>query len=356
MLERRKLDGTRSDQAPRTLIRARAPLRIGLSGGGTDLSPFCDMHGGCILNATIAMYATCTISLRDSGPPLFRAHDLQIEEPYCEDPALRRLRLHHGVYERVVRQFNAGVPLPVTVETSCDAPMGSGLGSSSTLVVAMLRGYAELLGLAFGEYELAYLAWEIERVDLALSGGRQDQYAATFGGFNFMEFFAEDRVLVNPLRVKDWIVAELESSLLLCDSGVSRVSSSIIDGQIANITENNQVAIEGMMALKRETIAMKENLLRGQISEIATRLGAYWEAKKRTAAQITTPIVDKVYETALGAGAGGGKISGAGGGGFIVFFVEPRYRISVEAALRSIGGRIYPCRFVEGGSASWKIR
>jgi D-glycero-alpha-D-manno-heptose-7-phosphate kinase len=343
------------DETARAVVRARAPMRIGLAGGGTDLSPFCDQYGGCILNATIAMYAGCTITLRDSGAPYFRAHDLQIEEPYHAEAALRRLRLHQGVYDRVVRDFHDGIPLPVTVETSCDAPMGSGLGGSSTLVVAMLQAFAELLGLAFGEYELAQFAWEIERIDLGFTGGRQDQYAATFGGFNFMEFSAENRVLVNPLRIKEWIVAELESTLLLYDSGASRVSSSIIDGQIRNVVAQDQRALGAMMALKQEAVAMKEDLLRGRIPNIAMRLHAGWEAKKRTAGQVTNPLVETAYDTAIRAGARGGKVSGAGGGGFIVFFVEPRSRSAVAEALRSIAGSVYPCRFVDRGSTGWRI-
>jgi D-glycero-alpha-D-manno-heptose-7-phosphate kinase len=347
--------GWRIDETTKMVVRARAPMRIGLAGGGTDLSPFCDQYGGCILNATIAMYAGCTITLRDGGEPFFRAHDLQIEEPYQIDMARRRLPLHQGVYDRIVHDFHGGAPLPVTVETSCDAPIGSGLGGSSTLVVAMLRAFTELLGLPFGEYELAQFAWEIERIDLGFTGGRQDQYAATFGGFNFMEFSAGNRVLVNPLRIKDWIVAELESSLLLYDSGASRVSSSIIDGQIRNVVAHDQRALAAMMALKQEAVAMKEDLLRGRIPSIATRLHAGWEAKKRTAGQITNPLVEQAYDTAFRAGARAGKISGAGGGGFIVFFVEPSSRTAVEAALRTIPGNVYPCRFVDRGSTGWRI-
>lgn len=352
---RAKLKSGNNGSEAGTVVRARAPMRVGLAGGGTDLSPFCDDYGGCILNATIAMYATCTITLRDGESPLFRAHDLQLEEPYRHEQERRRLILHHGVYDRMVRDFNGGRPLPVTVETASDAPMGSGLGSSSTLVVAMVRAYAELLGLPFGEYELAHFAWEIERSDLGLSGGRQDQYAAAFGGFNFMEFSAEDRVLVNPLRIKEWIVAELESSLILYDCGASRVSSSIIDGQITNVVAHNRDAMDGLMALKQEAVAMKEDLLRGRIGDIAMRLDLGWQAKKRTARQVTNPLVDAAYECAMAHGARGGKVSGAGGGGFIVFFVDPPYRVAVEQALRKIGGMIYPCRFVAGGCAGWRI-
>ena len=342
--------------SPRQIVRARAPLRVGLAGGGTDLSPFCDLYGGSILNATIAMYATCTITLREDGPPVFRAHDLQIEETGGSAPSeTSRLQLHHGVYERIIKDFNHDEPLPVIVETACDAPMGSGLGSSSTLVVAMVRAFAELLGLPMGEYELAHYAWEIERVDLQLSGGRQDQYAATFGGFNFMEFFANDRVLVNPLRIKEWILAELESGLVLYDSGASRVSSQIIDGQISNVLARDEVALEAMAALKEEAVAMKEDLLRGRVAEMGRRLHVGWEAKKRTAQEITNSSVDCAYDAAMSNGALGGKVSGAGGGGFMMFLVEPQYHARVTAALRRLGGTVYPCRFVHSGCTGWPI-
>src|SRR5271155_2030030 len=211
---------------PRTVIRARAPLRLGLAGGGTDLSPYCDEFGGAILNCTIDRFAYAFIEPRTDGQVCFRAKDVGVEETHdvagLENAALA---LHRGVYQRLISMAPEGAPRGVTVTTTVDAPAGSGLGSSSALVVAMVEAYCAHFELPLGLYEVARLAFEIERIDLGLSGGRQDQYAAAFGGINFIEFLDADRVVVNPLRAPADVVAEFETSLVICFSGRSRESA-----------------------------------------------------------------------------------------------------------------------------------
>lgn len=340
------------------IFRARAPLRLGLAGGGTDVSPYSDVHGGCVLNATIDLYAQAIIEPRDDGQVCFRATD-RLEEVLLDAetdmPDADPLRLHRGIHGRVVRQFNGGKPLSCTLTTFADAPAGSGLGTSSTMVVAILQAYAEWLNLGLGEYELARLAFEIEREDLKMSGGKQDQYAAAFGGFNFIEFGAEGRVLVNPLRIKEWVVNELEASTVLYYTGQSRESAAIIQKQIDNTERADVRSIEAMHALKHDAVSMKEAILRGDLSGYAQILGRSWVAKKQMAQGISNAMIDGVYDAALAAGALSGKISGAGGGGFMMFFVPPEHRMQLIQRLAQFEGQVMNFHFTPVGAQSWTL-
>src|SRR5579859_4112532 len=266
------------------LIRSRAPLRLGLAGGGTDVSPYCDEFGGAILNATIDYYAYAALEPLTTSRIEFESADLHESAAYPATPLLEndgRLDLFKAVYNHVVRNFNGGKPLSLRMSTRVDVPAGSGLGSSSTLVVAMLAAYVEWLNLPLGDYELAHTAFVIERVEAGLQGGKQDQYAAAFGGFNFMEFGKNSQVLVNPLRVKDWVVSELEASLLLYYTGQSRASSGIIDEQSRNVRDKNSLAVDAMHSIKEEAFRMKECLLRGDFQSLHQVLRSSWESKKR---------------------------------------------------------------------------
>lgn len=339
-------------------VRSRAPLRLGLAGGGTDVSPYSELYGGNVLNATIDMYAYCTIEPADNGEVAFRAADLgeswvsRLDTQYdAEGP----LVLHKAIYNRIVREFNGGRPLPVKVITSADAPPGSGLGTSSTMVVAILRAYQELLKLPLGEYDLAQLAYDIERKDCGLAGGKQDQYAATFGGFNFMEFYADNRVIVNPLRIRDEIINEIECSMLLYFTGRSRESANIIKDQISSASSGDRKSLQAMHRVKQSAIDMKEALLKAEIGVMASILGDSWKAKRDMANSISNTLIDQVYASAIEAGARSAKISGAGGGGFMMLFVDPTSRLDVMNALSGFDGSFYRFHFTGEGAQGWSV-
>lgn len=339
------------------VVRARAPLRLGLAGGGTDVSPYCDSHGGYVLNATIARYAYAVLKPLDEPKIRFVASDQVQQEVLSLDDELAlngKLDLHKAVYREIITTYNGGRRLALELSTFCDAPPGSGLGSSSTLVVVMIRAFMELLNIPLDDYAIAQLAFQIERIHCGLQGGRQDQYSATFGGFNFMEFYADNRAIINPLRVKNWIICELEASLLLFYTGVSRESAKIIADQSARISAGAESALEAMHALKREALVMKECLLKADFDGIIQSMRLGWENKKNTAALVSNPSIEELYEAACKAGASAGKVSGAGGGGFMMFFVRPDRRMDVCRALSRFEGAIGNCHFTKHGTQAWR--
>jgi len=341
------------------IVRSKAPLRLGLAGGGTDVSPYSDRFGGFVLNATIDMYSYCTIETTDDGRIEIYASDSSQRFQSDAVAALAingTLDLHKGVYNRLVRDYLGGRPLSFRMTTYSDAVPGSGLGSSSTMAVTILKAFVEWLNLPFGEYDIASLAYEIERKDLGWAGGKQDQYAATFGGFNFMEFYQDDHVIVNPLRVKDWIVHELGASMLLYFTGVSRESARIIDEQKRNVTQEKQKSIDAMHHLKQDALVMKEALLKGDMPTFARVLGKSWEAKKAMADTITNKEIDEVYKAAIDAGAISGKITGAGGGGFMMLYVDPARKRDVTRTLCNFPGKVVKFQFTGQGTVGWSIR
>jgi D-glycero-alpha-D-manno-heptose-7-phosphate kinase len=340
------------------IIRARAPLRLGLAGGGTDLSPFCDVHGGYVLNATLDRYAYAVIQTLDKPELIFSAADRQVrrtERVASELAVDGTLDFHVSVYNYFVRNFNSGKPIPISLSTFCDAPVGSGLGSSSTVVVAIIRAFVELLNLPLDDYFMARLAYQIEREECGLQGGRQDQYSATFGGFNFMEFYEGDRAIINSLRIKNWIICELEASLILYFTGVSRESAKIISDQRDNIKSGSVDSLEAMQGIKREALVMKECLLRGDFEGVAESMRQGWENKKRSARAVSNSEIDSIYDAALASGAKAGKVSGAGGGGFMWFFVPTEKRMDVVRTLVGFGGQVSNCHFTKSGAQAWRV-
>ncbi len=339
------------------LIRGKAPLRLGLAGGGTDVSPFADLHGGAILNATVNLFARSTIIPHDRNEINIISMDLdeRVSYPSLEElPIDGHLDLIKGVYNRIVKDF-IHKPLSFDLITEVDVPKGSGMGSSSTITVSLIGAFEEWLNLPLGDYDIARLAFEIERKDLHMAGGRQDQYAATFGGINFMEFYADEKVIVNPLRIKSKYLEELEMNLLLYYTGTSRESANIIKTQSANFTQKAERSLEAAHRLKEQAREMKESLLTGSLDDLGRILDEGWEAKKQMASGISNPVIDDMYQSAKSAGMSGGKISGAGGGGFMMMYCPDNSRYQVMEAMRKFKGRFLPFQFSRKGLRSWKI-
>ena len=339
-------------------IQSKAPLRLGLAGGGTDVSPYSDLYGGAILNATISLYAYTTIIPRNDGKIIFNLEDRNTQYIYASAKQLPidgEIDLLKAIYNRVVKDFT-DKPLSFELSTYVDAPAGSGLGTSSTLVVSVLGAFAEWLSLPLGEYDLAHLAYSIEREDMAMAGGKQDQYAAAFGGFNFMEFYQLDKVIINPLRIKNKIINELSRNIILYYTETSRLSADIIKEQQKNVTENNTRSIEAMHKLKEQAILMKEALLKEDLDRIGEILNLGWQYKKQMASGISTGFFEELYEAGMAAGASGGKISGAGGGGFIFFYCPGNTRYKVANALQQFGGSLRRFEFTHNGLETWSIR
>jgi len=330
---------------PHQAVRARAPLRLGLAGGGTDLPNYAEAFGGAVLNATIDRYAFASIQPRDDGRLVFDACDVGREETHAAAAVVpdSRLLLHRGVYERMLRDYNASEPLAITVTTVV------------ALVVALIEAYCAYLDIPLGRYEVAHLAHQIERVDLGLAGGQQDQFSAAFGGINFIEFLAGGRVIVNPLRFSQAVINELESSLVVCFSGQSRLSDRIIRQQSERLDAGSADALEAMHQLKQDAAAMKDAVLLGDMEGFAAILERSWTAKKRTAAAISNEHIEELEALARRNGALAAKVSGAGGGGFMMFVVPTERRYRLIAALNEAGGQAYPVKLTERGSEAWAI-
>jgi D-glycero-alpha-D-manno-heptose-7-phosphate kinase len=335
-------------------IRARSPLRISFGGGGTDVSPYCDERGGAVLSCTVNRFAYAT--LIPGGDRIeVRSLDYDTSVSFALDEEFvyeGQLKLALAVVDRFRRDYGLTDGLEVFLHN--DAPPGSGLGSSSAITVALIGALAEHLRVPFDGYQLSELAYQIERVDVGIKGGRQDQYATAFGGFNFIEF-EKGGAVVNPLRLRPETLYELEYSLVFAYVGGQHFSSHIIQRQVDNFTSGRTDAVTAMDELKAIAFEMKRELLLGRLTEFGELLHAGWLAKKRMAEGITTGRIDEVYEAARAAGALGGKVSGAGGGGFMFFLADPTRRFAVQEALRQTGAELVSFSVVQEGMRSWSV-
>lgn len=338
------------------MIRARAPLRISFAGGGTDVSPYCDLHGGCALNATIDKFAYASLMPKEGSEIEVHSLDYDFIAQYKVDEELvfdGQLDLVKAVIRNVLRN-RPHLAGGFSLMTHNDAPPGSGLGSSSAMVVAMLAAFKDWAGRSMDQYELAKLAHDIERIDLGLAGGKQDQYACAFGGFNFMEF-QHDQVLVNPLRVNGDVVNELEYNMLMYYTGKSRASAHIIEAQVHNVNKGCEKSLQAMHDLKQQAYDMKRALLTGDTRGFGALLDTAWQVKKRMADKISNPMIDEAYQVAMDAGALGGKVSGAGGGGFMMFYCDHGKRYKVAEHLERLGGKVVNFMFEPQGAHSWRV-
>ena len=337
------------------VIRARAPLRVSFAGGGTDVAPYPQTEGGLVLSATINRFAYGSLWPRDDGRVRIESVDLGMAVDFALDeqpPFDGRLDLVKAAIRRVGQNGHGGRNGGYDLVLRSHAPPGSGLGSSSTMIVALVGLLQEHHRLPFTEYDTAHLAHQIEREDLGIHGGLQDHYAATFGGFNFIEF--GDRVVVNPLRVRHSVINELEINLLLCFTGVTRESANIIGDQTARLEDKQEETLEGLRAQKELAVAMKTALLRGELDHFGELLGEAWAHKKKLSPLISTPRIDEAYDLAVRNGARGGKVTGAGGGGYILFYCDFARKHRVTEALTRFGAVVTDVGFEREGLTTWR--
>ena len=336
------------------IIRSKAPLRISFCGGGTDVSPYVEERGGVVLSVTIDKYAYASLRIRDDEHISVQSLDYDIVAKYRVDDDLE----YNGeldLVKAVIRNMCNGNKQGLDFFMHSDAPPGSGLGSSSTVVVALIGLIRHWQRLPLTNYEIADLAYRIERVDLNIKGGMQDQYAAVFGGFNFIEF-GRDAVIVNPLRIEDDIINELQYNLLLCYTGRTRLSANIITTQVDNYVRKEGDVLAAMDELKEITVDLKNALLQGRLDDFGALLNEAWFNKKKMAKQITSTTIDTLYDTARKNGALGGKILGAGGGGYLLLYCPFDRKHIIAEELEKLGGQVVEFTFDYHGLQSWEVR
>ncbi|HBO54544.1 GHMP kinase [Janibacter terrae] len=341
----------------RPVLRARAPLRVSFAGGGTDVAPFPQREGGAVLSATIGSYAWATLRPRTDGHITVESHDYgtsigyDVGTPFVLDG---ELDLPRAAIAQIMTLDGAIRSEGFDLFLHTNAPPGSGLGSSSAVMVAVIDLVARHCGLDLGPHEIARLAYRLERDDLHIPGGYQDQYAAAFGGFNYMEFRRDGEVVVNPLRVRPDTVHELEHNMLLAYTGRTRVSDHIIEDQVSRYETGNEEAVAGLRAQRDLADAMRVALLRGDVDEIGRLLGIAWQEKQRMSSRISTPLIQDAVEAALATGALGGKVTGAGGGGHLIFICEFERRHLVADELIRLGLTVSEFTFTKHGVTTWK--
>ena len=333
-------------------VFAKAPLRMALAGGGTDLEPYYSRYGGFVLNATIDQYAYCKVE--PSREWCFKSIDLGIEEKHNLWDNVEyidsKLKLLINSYQYLTKDVERE---PVKITTYVEAPPGSGLGSSSALVVALIAAIAEYYNIPLGEYDMAEYAVEIERKICDLPGGKQDQFAAAFGGFNFMEFLKDGRTIVNPLRLNQKTQNMMELSTVLYYVGKPRKDSRVIENTAKGLVDSKTV-LNATHEIRNACINYKRSLLMGDFNMISELMETYWRMKLETNPHVASPEILDSYDYARKNGATAAKISGAGGGGHMVLFTEFEERHKLISALKKKEGRVVPFKFVNHGVHVWR--
>jgi len=335
----------------RLIIRSRAPLRVSFSGGGTDVPPYTEQYGGVVLSSTIKKYAYCSLRSREGD-------GLQVNSMgwttgiHSEPSNSQSLNGDADLAKAAVRRM--GVTDPLEINTCSDAPPGSGLGSSSALVVAILGCLSEWASKPLERKKVAELAHMVERFDVGIPGGMQDQYAAAIGGLNLMRFDKEG-VSVSALSISRAVRNELEYRLLLCSTGTTRPSGGILRRQIKSYHDKDPMVLESLHEIKKLTLKLNNELVHGRVEEFGELLGEEWELKKKLDPAISNDQVDGLFQTALDNGAVGGKLLGAGGGGYLLLFAKDGSQKRLSSSMIKTGSRVENVRFEDAGLETWKV-
>lgn len=333
------------------MYKAKAPFRLGLAGGGTDVSPYSDLHGGAVLNATVSLYAETSISIRKDQLISISDGETRQEFPCSKSLAYNgHLDLAKAVYNVIQKNYPFD-PIGFNLITLSDVQTGSGLGTSSTIVVSILGAFLEWIQVRLEPHEIAALAYHIEREELGMAGGKQDQYAAVFGGLNLITF--EEKVGINPITISQGVLDQLNENILLFYTRSTRESHDIILRQIDNVNKKETVSLDAMHDLKNRAHQMKEAIESGRVQEVGEILNTSWESKKKMAKGISNAMIDEIYRKTIEAGAIGGKISGAGGGGFMIFYVASDAHSAVKQLLQTFDGEIVDFHFTNQGLTAW---
>lgn len=333
------------------LARARAPVRMSFCGGGADLTYFFIDHPAAVLSCTVGLYAHATLVPRDDGCIRIFSEDLGREEHYDSLSGLLAAA-EKSLLATIVSVIKPRYGFDLYLRS--DFPVGSGLGGSSAATIASIAAFNELRQDRWSTYEIAELAFQAERLCFGIAGGWQDQYASAFGGFNLIEF-ENQRNLVHPIRLEEAIHSELESCLVLCDTGISHDS-----GQLHELQRREMEAEAAQTELLSASVAlcrrMHRHLIRGELRDFGLCLDEAWRLKKQFSTAISHDRLDSIYAAAIAAGALGGKLLGAGGGGFFLFYVQPQHRQSVVRAVRALGCQTQNFRFESSGVTSWRTK